>query len=121
MSTETNLENLREALAFGDTIDISRAMPWGMQTYQMAQAALEGYRSRDAEVEELKIRLGHAHQDIKSAGNELTENFHKIAALQAEKAELVEEIQVIINRDGMFDHERIGKFAALLAKHGKES
>jgi hypothetical protein len=49
-----NLEELRKALESGDTIAISRTMPWGMQSYQQAQAALQGFQSRQPEVDDLK-------------------------------------------------------------------
>lgn len=125
---DTGLEKLREALATGDTIAISHAMPWGMQTYQMAQAALEGYRSRDVKFAALEVIAMQQSQQI--------------AALQAEKAELVEALKRIVceveawcqdvekdsNWDGWDEHYKcfhyrggLDMYRAILTKHRKEA
>ena len=140
MSAE--LEKLREALAAApphveaftdEAIPISRALYDVVVQPCIAHVALLGYRSRDAEVAELQKQVRQyescTSSNLEYEMNRSDKNAEQIAALQAEKAELVEALEAVMDEFNCHDGNPYCSLPiddgvqatarALLAKHGK--
>lgn len=136
IDTNDQLEKLREALAKADhldlpyhegdvnmllrTIQVSTHPNYG-QSKEFAQLMRVGYRSRDAEVAGHQNRAYLEEGAAQKLREEILRLTHELAAKDAEISDILNGLRAIIDKDGMFDHERMSKVEALLTKHGKEA